>query len=87
MSGIEVEASIPGLPIFEISYIRKNSPAARAGLRRGDQIISINNKDAFSLNINKIYDAFASQPGKKIKMVVKRNGQRFRTIFYLEDWI
>ncbi len=87
MSGLEIEAVIPGLPVYQISYVRRNSPAARAGLRRGDQIISINNKDAFSLNINRIYEIFEGSPGKKIRMVVKRSGQRFKTVFYLEDWI
>ncbi len=85
MSGMEIESTIPGLPYYQITFIRKNSPADRAGLRRGDEVVSINDKSAFNLDINTIYDIFESRPGRKIKMTVRRNGERFRTIFYLED--
>ena len=87
MSGIEIESTIPGLPYYQITYIRKNSPADRAGLRRGDEIISINDQSALTMSINKIYDIFESKPGRKIKMTVRRRGEKYKTIFYLEDWL
>lgn len=87
MSGIEIESTIPGLPYYQITYIRKNSPADRAGLRRGDEIISINDQSALSMTINNIYHIFESKPGRKIKMTVRRRGEKFKTIFYLEDWL
>jgi hypothetical protein len=87
MTGIEVESIYPGLPIFQVSYVRKNSPGYRAGIRKGDEILSLNNSNISTYNINDIYELFESRPGRKIKMVVRRNGLRLRTIFYLEDRI
>lgn len=85
MSGIEIESLIPGLPYYQVSYVRKNSPADRAGIRRGDDIVSVNNQPAFGLTINAIYDIFESRPGRKVKMVVRRKGHKLNTLFYLED--
>jgi len=39
------------------------------------------------MSINKIYDIFESKPGRKIKMTVRRRGEKYKTIFYLEDWL
>lgn len=87
MTGIEIESIFPGLPYFQVSYVRKNSPGYRAGIRKGDEILSINNSNVSTYRINDIYELFESRPGRKIKLVVKRNGLRLRTIFYLEDRI
>lgn len=74
-------------PIFVISNIRKNSPAAIIGLLPDDKIITINNKKAYNLTITKINDLFQSEDGKKIKMEVERDGKIIEVIFYLKKII
>jgi hypothetical protein len=84
MSGLEVTNPTPGLPIFLVSDIRKNSPAYYAGIQENDQIISLNNNNHKSLTLNDINLLFQSQDDKKIKMTILRNGEEVKTEFFLK---
>ena len=84
MSGIELITPVPGLPLFAISDIELDSPAARAGLKKGDQLLYLNNKIAFQYNLNDIISLFQSKAGKKITIVVQRNQEVLKFEFFLE---
>jgi len=84
MSGLEVTNPMPGLPIFIVSDIQKNSPAYYAGIQENDQIISINNSSNKALNLNDINLLFQSQEDKRIKLTVLRNGEEIKTEFFLK---
>ena len=84
MSGLEVTNPMPGLPIFLVSNIRKNSPAYYAGILENDQIISLNNTSNKSLTLNDINLLFQSQEDRRIKMTVLRNGEQIKTEFFLK---
>jgi len=84
MSGLEVTNPMPGLPIFLVSNIRKNSPAYYAGILENDQIISLNNTSNKSLTLNDINLLFQSQQDRRIKMTVLRNGEQVKTEFFLK---
>jgi len=84
MSGVEVTNPMPGLPIFLVSNIRKNSPAYYAGILENDQIISLNNTSNKSLTLNDINLLFQSQEDRRIKMTVLRNGEQIKTEFFLK---
>jgi len=84
MSGIELMTPVPGLPIFSISDIDDDSPAERAGLRKGDQLLYLNNKIAFQYTLNDIISLFQSKAGKKITLVVQRNQEVLKFEFLLE---
>lgn len=71
-------------PIYEIYAVRENSPAFRAGLKEGDQVIKINGKKAINLKIDYFNDVFTSEAGKEITMVVDRKGRYFTFKFQLE---
>lgn len=86
-TGIEIIAPIPGYSYFTISSVRKESPGKNAGLKPGDILESVNKKRISNLSIEEVYSMFQGKPGKKIKMVVRRNGLRFVTYFYLEHYI
>lgn len=70
--------------IYNIFSVRENSPAHRAGVKPGDQIISINNRKAYNYSIQKITDLFQSEEGKKIRLEVQREGEILEFEFYLE---
>ncbi|MFT5755190.1 MAG: hypothetical protein ACI924_002443 [Flavobacterium sp.] len=74
-------------PIFIVSNIRKNSPAANAGIVPGDKIISINNRKAYNFTIQKINELFQSGEGKKIKIEIEREGKIIEVVFYLKKLI
>lgn len=84
MSGLEVTNPMPGLPIFLITEIRKNSPAYYAGIQENDQIISLNNESHKTLSLNDINLLFQSQEDKRIKMTILRNGEQVKTEFFLK---
>jgi len=84
MSGLEVTNPMPGLPIFLVSNIRKNSPAYYAGILENDQIISVNNTNNKSLTLNDINLLFQSQQDRRIKMTILRNGEQVKTEFFLK---
>lgn len=84
MSGMEVINPMPGLPIFTITDIRENSPAYFAGLQVNDQILSLNNSNHQSLELNDINLLLQSKENKKIKITVLRNGEEHKTSFELK---
>lgn len=84
MSGLEVTNPMPGLPIFLISNIRKNSPAYYAGIQENDQIISLNNSSHRTLTLNDINLLFQSQEDRRIKLTILRGGEQIKTEFFLK---
>lgn len=86
MSGMEVINPMPGLPIFTITDIRENSPAYLAGLQVNDQILSLNNSNHQSLELNDINLLLQSKENKKIKITVLRNGEEYKTSFELKKF-
>ena len=84
MSGLEVTNPMPGIPIFLINNIRKDSPAYYAGIQENDQIIALNNNNHKTLTLNDINLLFQSHEDKKIKMTVLRDGEEIKTEFFLK---
>ena len=74
-------------PIFVVSNIRKNSPAANSGILPDDKIISINNKKAYNYTIQKINELFQSGENKKIKIEIERESKIIEIVFYLKKLI
>lgn len=74
-------------PSFKIKSVLKNSPADRAGLMKNDVILKINNKIAYDYTLEKIISLFQEKKGKKIKMIINRNGEKMKFEFRLESKI
>jgi hypothetical protein len=72
-------------PIYEISNIRKKSPAAICGLMVGDVIVSINKKPAYQYSLQKLNEIFKSGDEKWIYLEVERNNQILKFSFQLLD--
>ena len=67
--------SLPGPGGALISQVLEDSPAARAGIERGDVIVEFDGKKVESLEHLRMLAA-QSQPGKKVKVSVVRDGKR-----------
>jgi len=72
-------------PLFSIAGVRKDSPADKGGLKKGDQLISINGRKTSEMTLHKIMDMMKSDEGKTINMVILRKNQELRLGFTLED--
>ncbi len=72
-------------PAFEIAEIRKDSPAALAGLQKGDVIISINGKPTHRHSLQEVAEMLNEEEGKRIRMLVTRNEISLKFFFKLKS--
>jgi hypothetical protein len=87
LSGIIVKAKGSRLNVFEVMEVRRKSVSDKAGVLAGDIIVSVNGIPTSILDLNLINGFFNYKPGKKIHLVVSRNGVRHKLDFRLEDQI
>jgi C-terminal processing protease CtpA/Prc len=50
----------------------ENSPAAKAGVKKNDEILSINGRDVKSVDLSQIREIL-TEDGRVVKITVKRN--------------
>lgn len=74
-------------PGIEISYIRKNSVADKAGLKVDDKIISINKKKAASYKLTDILEILQKKTDEIITMEIDRNGKKITVELLLKEEI
>ena len=72
-------------PIFKIVNVRKDSPAAIAGLQKDDLIVSINNKLAAYYTLQEINDLLKSEEGRKIIFELDRKGVTVKRTLTLKN--
>jgi membrane-associated protease RseP (regulator of RpoE activity) len=72
-------------PIYEITNIRKNSPAIEVGLKKGDILKSINNSSVNNMSLSEINNLLKSEEGKWLNFEVERNGQTLNFRFQIKE--
>lgn len=72
-------------PSFKIVELRIDSPAHKAGLKLGDVILNINNKHAHKYSMQDIMQMFCDKEGKRIKLLLDREGKQIPFTFKLEN--
>lgn len=72
-------------PMYQISNLRKNSPAANCGLKVGDVIISINKLPTYHYSLQKLNEMFKSEEDKWIYLEIERNKQILKFSFQLQN--
>jgi len=73
-SGIDLIAQKPGVPIYQVSEIRKGSPADRAGVQIGDMLIRVQGESCFNNQLDEVYELLNPEKPRKIKIQVMRGG-------------
>jgi hypothetical protein len=86
-SGLFVTASGAALSKFIVFDIVPLSPAAKAGIISGDEIKSVNGVPASFFKLQDLMSKFRGKVGKRINMIILRNGERIKTELKLEDLI
>lgn len=87
MSGLEIKATGSGYKNYFVNAVSTNSPAKRAGLVEGDQIMFINDHAADDLSVSEIYKMLQRGDGKPVELLVKREGKIFFARFVLQRMI
>lgn len=72
-------------PNFIIAGTRKDSPAQLSGLQKGDILITIDNKKASNLTLQRIQNILKSQEGERVNLEITRNGIPMKFSFILKD--
>lgn len=72
-------------PAFKIGRLRQNSPALLAGLKVGDEVLKVNGRHAWKLDLEDFTSLFSSEEGKKIKIEVLRENRNLDFEFKLKN--
>lgn len=87
MSGLEIRAEGKDLRSYVVNHVVEKSPAALAGLVEGDLLLFIDDRPSTELNVSEIYKLMQLGDGKRIELLVKRNGNIFFTRLTLRRMI
>lgn len=71
-------------PSYKVKGVLKGSPAAKAGIKKDDVILKINNSAVSDLKLDRIINKFQEKDGKKIKITVNRKGKKMKFEFRLK---
>jgi len=72
VAGIEVAQIIPFISQTEVMDVWENSPADKAGVLKGDQIMEINGRKTFVMSMQEIKSIFQSSTKIPLYLVLKR---------------
>jgi predicted aspartyl protease len=86
-SGISLIAAGTNLNKMIVSYVLENSPGDETGILEGDEIISINGNPTAILRLNGCLDKLQGKPGKKMRLRIKRNGEKLVKVLVLRELI
>ena len=86
-SGMHLLASGTSLNEFVVESVMNNSPAAEAGILPGDRIIQVGIVPARILRLQDVLKALQKKPGKKIRLLILRNGVKIRKTVLLRSLI
>lgn len=86
-SGLNIISSGPALGYFSVLNVLPGSPADEAGIFAGDRILRIGWMPASFSSLADFQTALQKKPGKKVKIVIKRDGKVMRKWVVLRDLI
>jgi len=87
LSGLTVKAKGSRLNTFEVIEVRENSVSDIAGFKSGDIIISINNVSADNMHLNHVLNFLNAKENKKLRIEIRRDGERLKKVFRLKSQI
>lgn len=86
-SGLHIIASGVSLNYFTVQSVLPGSPAAEADIRKGDRIVRVGLTPTNFLSLNDIQTELQKRPGKKIRLVLRRDGKRIHKKIVLRELI
>lgn len=84
-SGLMIIVGGKNLKTFIVNEVIEGSPAYKAGVQVGDEIRRCNWSLAGYLSLKSLSDILMKKEGKKINLVLRRNGKRLKVSFRLKD--
>ncbi|HEY4650219.1 MAG TPA: aspartyl protease family protein [Pontibacter sp.] len=87
ISGFEVSTPMPGLNMYVVANVAKESAAQEAGIRVGDQLLSVNEQDCSQLELNDLLNLLEGRPGQKLRLTLRRELSPYKVVLTLENRI
>lgn len=75
------------VPKFVITDVREGSPAGLVGIKKGDEVISINGKGTYNYKLSDLIAMFSSKENRHITLVISRDGVVSKKKFTLKKVI
>ena len=72
---------------FELAEVREDSPAGKAGLQRGDVIISINGRVVDRLSLSRVTGMLQGKENKRVRLKVMRGDYELKFEFRLKEML
>jgi len=85
MSGLTLKAKGSRLRNFEVTNVRPDSPAFRADIKPGDELLVVNGAKTSDLTLDEVIAFLNLKPGKKLNLEIKRQGERLTKRIVLEN--
>ena len=86
-TGLMLMARGEDFETIEIIFVHPTSPAAAAGLRAGDELVSINGMAASRITLPAIWSAFRRGEGLRFDLVIRREGELLDRVIRLADYV
>lgn len=74
-------------PAIQIAELRLDSPAQKAGLKKGDVILKVNRKEIQNFTLQQVTQMINTKPGKTIVLEVDRMGSNLKFAFELKKML
>lgn len=87
MSGLTMNTEGEESDTLLVTRVRENTPAERADIRPNDIILSINGTFFRNTTLSDVHMLMRKRPGKKIRLLILRDGRRIIKRFELERMI
>jgi len=85
---LNLEERVPAPPAFVVIDVYAGSPAAAAGLLRGDRILAVDGKTPAELSLPALRERLRSDPsGTSVHLTVDRAGQHSEVVVVLRDLV
>lgn len=72
-------------PRYVVAEVRPGSPAALAGIQKGDEVVTINGKPSYKYKLFEITELFSSKADRRIYMEIERDGKIEKLKFTLKE--
>ncbi len=87
-SGLTVIATGTNFSQYLVQHVLTNSPAALAGIRKGDVITKVNGINVVFLSLEQLLKRFQAREGVSVSVTVRReNGEMYKTSFRLKNLV
>ena len=84
ITDVSVYTQFALVPRYVVVEVREDSPAQLAGIKIGDEILTVNGAPAYNIKLFKLNTMFSSKVGKRLNLGVKRNQKTFKAKFTLK---